>query len=69
MPAVVLPYLLLAAAHGSDPGPVVCPWCGSENIVPVEWHGPTGVVAPDGSLEYQLQVGYRCRDCGGIEGL
>jgi hypothetical protein len=48
---------------------MICPWCGSENVTPMRWHGPTGVVAPDGSLEYQLQVGYRCRDCGGIEGL
>jgi hypothetical protein len=25
------------------------------------------LVAPDGSQEYQLQRGYKCRDCGVIE--
>jgi hypothetical protein len=39
----------------------------SSNVIAIEWCGPTGVVAPDGGQEYQLQWGYKCRDCGEIE--
>jgi hypothetical protein len=46
---------------------VTCPWCGSPNVVAVEWYGPTGVVAPDGGQEYQAQIGYKCYDCGEVE--
>jgi hypothetical protein len=46
-----------------------CPVCGSENIVFVEWGGPTGVTAPDGGEEYRLQQGYRCCVCGAVEDL
>jgi hypothetical protein len=69
MPAAVLPYLFLTATRSSDSDPVVCQACGSLNIVPFEWHGPTGVVAPDGGCEYRTQVGYKCRNCGAIEEL
>jgi hypothetical protein len=69
MPAAALPCVVLTAARGeSDPGPV-CSSCGSANIVPIEWDGPTGVVAPDGGCEYRRQAGYRCRDCGAEEEL
>jgi hypothetical protein len=45
----------------------VCPACGSANGT-IEWYwGPTGVVAPDGGREYQLQTGYRCLECSAIE--
>jgi hypothetical protein len=46
---------------------MICPWCGSPNTTSIEWHGPTGVVAPDGGQEYRSQEEYRCRDCGGVE--
>jgi hypothetical protein len=44
-----------------------CPSCGSPDIEPVEWHGGTGVTAPDGYEERWTQRGYRCRACGAIE--
>ena len=45
-----------------------CLLCGSENIVMVEWSGPTGgVVSPDGVEEYQTQVAYKCDACGAVE--
>jgi hypothetical protein len=44
-----------------------CPSCGSTEIVDVEWWGPTGVTAPDGCLEYQVQRGSKCLRCGAIE--
>ena len=53
----------IEAAHGAE---MKCPWCGSPDITPIEWHGPTGVVAPDGGREYQRQVGYKCLHCGEI---
>jgi hypothetical protein len=66
MPVLAITYTSLAAAGGSDLGPV-CPVCGSENVVPIEWHGPTGVVAPNGGEEYQTQFGYKCLNCGAVE--
>jgi hypothetical protein len=46
---------------------MTCSLCGSGNITPIEWYGPTGVVAPDGGCEYRLQEGYKCRTCGAVE--
>jgi hypothetical protein len=46
---------------------MTCALCGSENITPIEWHGPTGVVAPEGVQEYRSQYGIKCHDCGQIE--
>jgi hypothetical protein len=66
MPVLATAYTPLHAADGSDLGPV-CPMCGSQKVVPIEWHGPTGVVAPDGGEEFQTQFGYRCLDCGAVE--
>jgi hypothetical protein len=67
MPVLAIAYTSLTAPGRSDPGPGVCPSCGSPNIVPVEWHGPTGVTSPDGGEEYRMQYGIQCRDCGATE--
>jgi hypothetical protein len=65
--SAAIPYVFPAVTDESDPGLRVCPWCGSPNVVVVEWYGPTGVVSPDGVEEYQTQVGYKCDACGEIE--
>jgi hypothetical protein len=46
---------------------MTCALCGSTDITPIEWHGPTGVVAPDGTEEFRSQEGYRCTACGATE--
>jgi hypothetical protein len=69
MPAVVVRNILLTSGRAPHPSSDVCAACGSWNIDAVEWHGPTGVVAPDGGEEYRLQLGYKCRECGAIEDL
>ena len=66
MPAAIQ-YVFPAVTDESDLGPGVCPWCGSPNVVAIEWCGPTGIVSPDGGQEYQVQVGYRCYTCGEVE--
>jgi hypothetical protein len=66
MPAALEYIAFLAAAGESELGPS-CPACGSRNVIAVESHGPSGVVAPDGGEEFRSQEGYKCRDCGAIE--
>jgi hypothetical protein len=46
---------------------MMCALCGSENITPIWWCGPSGVVAPDGGEEFWSQEGYKCRTCGAVE--
>lgn len=46
-----------------------CLVCGSSNLYYVEGTSPTGVVAPDGGLEYRDYYGYRCGNCGALEEL
>jgi hypothetical protein len=36
-------------------------------VVLIEYHGPTGVTAPDGGEEFRTQYGIQCRDCGTVE--
>jgi hypothetical protein len=55
------------APDESDPGPRICPWCSSLDLIAVEYYGPSGVTSPDGGKEYQLQLGYKCLNCGGVE--
>jgi hypothetical protein len=70
MPAAVQHPVPAAAAGGhADDAALTCPWCGSADITPIEWDGPTGVTAPDGGGERRLEEGYRCRACGGVEQL
>jgi hypothetical protein len=66
MPAVSL-YVFPAVTDESSLEPRVCPWCGSPDVVELEWQGPTGVLSPDGGQEYQAQVGYKCYACGEVE--
>ncbi len=47
--------------------PVRCSVCNSDALVGIEDYGPTGVVAPDGGLEYRGWQGYRCLKCGTVE--
>ena len=68
MPVLAITYTSLTAAGESDLGPA-CPSCGSPNVIAVEWHGPSGVVAPDGGLEFRSQYGLKCLACGQIEEL
>jgi hypothetical protein len=45
---------------------MTCALCGSKNVRPIEWRGPSGVVL-DGIREYEEQSGLLCLNCGGIE--
>jgi hypothetical protein len=44
-----------------------CELCGSTNLTPIEWYGPTGVTSPDGGQEFWMQYGIKCNSCGAIE--
>jgi hypothetical protein len=46
---------------------MTCAACGSDQLIGIEWYGPSGVTSPDGGLEYRLQVGYKCHACGATE--
>jgi hypothetical protein len=63
MPAAVLPCVFLAAARGSDPGPV-CPACGSKRLEFLQGYYSTGVTGPNGESETHWREALRCRDCG-----
>jgi hypothetical protein len=66
MPVLAITYTSLTAAGESDLGPV-CPSCGSANVIAVQWHGGSGVVAPDGNEECRMQCGMKCLNCAAIE--
>ena len=44
-----------------------CPWCGSSDVIAVEWYGSSCVWGPAGTQEYTMQRGYKCRVCERIE--
>jgi hypothetical protein len=67
MPILAILCCVVAPDKESDPCPGVCGSCGSPNVIAVEWHGPSGVVAPDGGEECRMQCGIKCLNCGQIE--
>jgi hypothetical protein len=62
-------FVFLTDARGSDPGPGVCPECGSHRLREFAGYFGTGVFSPDGGEESHWHQGIECLACGYVEEL